>query len=751
MKHLLKSYNIQPIEIDKLAGYISNNYKIRTDKNELFVFKHYTDLAELELIHAENKLLEEISSDLSYQIPAAIDRGGFTVHQHNDQTFSRLVPYIEGKFLDEVEHTDELLYNFGQAIAEMDLALEGKRISVIESRKLIWDIQYSLLNKSKANYIQEPDRRKLVDFYFDQVEQFALPQYQNLRYSIIHGDMNIQNVLTDGNKISGVIDFGDMCYSPLVNELAVALTYIMFEKEEPIKAAQNVIRGYQSKYPLSEDELKLLYYLIPARLCISLCNSAEAKARGKDTEYILISEKPASDLLEKWITFNPIQIKNRFLEAAGFDVEDSKLKKEKTLAGRKQNTGKSLSLSYTPPIYMTGASFQYMYDHDGNTYLDAYNNIPHVGHSHPRVSRAISKQIRTLNTNTRYVFDSFAEYTQKLLGYFPNQLKKVFLVNSGSEATDLAIRMANTYTCRNHQLVLDQGYHGNTQTGIQVSSYKFDGKGGGGNSQNVTKLSLPKLFNGEYPTAEGYIKDAIIKIDDLINQNIIPSAFIAEPISGCGGQVPLAPGYLKALKTYLEKQNILTIIDEVQTGFGRLGEYFWGFQMHDIIPDIVVLGKPMGNGHPVAAVVTTDQIADAFASGMEFFSSFGGNTVSCAVADAVLQVLEEERLPENALLTGENFMSNLRFLQKEFPVIGDIRGSGLFLGVEFINENGDPDTELASYIVNSLKEELILSGTDGPFDNVLKIKPPLCFNNENIDKFIESLNKILNLTRENQF
>ncbi|MDX2444251.1 MAG: hypothetical protein QNK30_10685, partial [Bacteroidales bacterium] len=187
MKHFLQSYSITPVEIVKLDGYISSNYKIRSNKNELFVFKHYTDLAELELIHAENKLLEEISPDLSYQIPEAIDRGGLTVHQHDDQTFSRLVPYIEGKFLDEVEHTNELLYNFGQAIAEMDLALEGKRISVIESRKLIWDIQHSLLNKSKANYIHESDRRKLVDFYFDQFEQFALPKYQNLRYSIIHG------------------------------------------------------------------------------------------------------------------------------------------------------------------------------------------------------------------------------------------------------------------------------------------------------------------------------------------------------------------------------------------------------------------------------------------------------------------------------------------------------------------------------------------------------------------------------------
>ncbi len=743
MKHFLQSYNITPVEIDKLDGYISNNYKIKSDKDELFVFKHYTDPSELELIHAENNLLEEISPDLSYQIPKAINRGGFTVHQHDDQTFSRLVPYIEGKFLDEVEHTDELLYNFGQAIAEMDIALEGKRNSVIENRKLIWDIQHSLLNKSKANSIQEADQRKLVDFYFDQFEQFAMPQYQDLRYSIIHGDMNIQNVLTDGNKISGVIDFGDMCYSPMVNELAVALTYIMFEKEEPIKAAQNVIKGYQSKYPLYEKELKLLYYLIPARLCVSLCNSAAAKTKGEDTDYILISEKPASDLLEKWISFNPIQVKSSFLEAAGFDVEDSKLKKEKTFAGRKQNTGKSLSLSYTTPIYMTGASFQYMYDHDGNTYLDAYNNIPHVGHSHPRVSSAISKQVRTLNTNTRYVYDSFAEYTQKLLGYFPDQLKKVFLVNSGSEATDLAIRMANTYTCRSHQLVLDQGYHGNTQSGIQVSSYKFDGKGGGGIPRNVTKLSLPKLYNGEYSTTEEYIKDAIKKIDDLIEKKIIPSAFIAEPISGCGGQVPLAPGYLKTLKSYLEKHGILTIIDEVQTGFGRLGDHFWGFQMHDIIPDIVVLGKPMGNGHPVAAVVTTDQIADAFANGMEFFSSFGGNTVSCAAAKAVLEVIEEEELTNRAKETGEYFVHELISLQNEFSTIGDIRGKGLFLGIEFVQENLDPNTELAACVKNQLKDNFILSGTDGPFENVLKIKPPLCFNKKNVDQFVNTLHQIL--------
>ncbi|MDX2445282.1 MAG: aminotransferase class III-fold pyridoxal phosphate-dependent enzyme [Bacteroidales bacterium] len=743
VEHLLQSYNIAPVRIDKLEGYISHNYKIQTEENEFFVLKHYRDIRELELIQAENKILDEISPKLPFQLPISLNRKGKAIHEHNDQTFSRLVPFIEGQFLDEVRHSDTLLFNFGKAIAELNVSLKDKRSSAIESRKLLWDLQHNLLNKSKAKYIQEPEKRKLVEYFFDQYEQFVLPHLQDLRYSIIHGDLNIQNVLTDGKIINGVIDFGDICYSPLVNELAIALSYIMFEKEKPIQAAKKLIEGYQAIYPLTEKELKMIYYLVPARLCVSLCSSAVAKAKGEDTEYILISEKPAWSLMEKWITINPVWVQEQFLEAAGYKSGDYKEIKKKLVSARERNTGKSLRLSYHTPIYMTGASFQYMYDQEGNTYLDAYNNIPHVGHCHPSVSKAISKQLRLLNTNTRYVYDTFVDYTQKLLTYFPPTLNKVFLVNSGSEATDLAIRMANVFTGREHMLVLDQGYHGITNTGINVSSYKFDGKGGRGLSDKVTKLSLPKLYNGKFSDADSYGKEATGVIDNLIGKGIIPSAFIGESISGCGGQVPLAPGYLKAMKSYFEEHNILSIIDEVQTGFGRLGEYFWGFQMHDIIPDIVVLGKPMGNGHPVAAVVTTERIADAFANGIELFSSFGGNSVSCAAAKAVLEVIEEEKLSEHARDTGEYFVKELESLQKQFPAMGDIRGLGLFLGIEFVDENLVANTELASFVKNQLKNSFILSGTDGPYENILKIKPPMCFNRSNVEQFIEKLHQIL--------
>jgi len=740
MDELLKYYNLEPTEIKKLEGYGSLNYHIIDKDNNHYVLKHYTDPSELAMIQAETEILSIISGKLQFEIPIIRSGKQISVHQYANKSFSRLLPYIKGSLLSKVKHSPELLYNFGKSIAELDRSLEGIRNAEIESRKFIWDLQYCLSNRPKIKYIADPSKAKLVEYYFDQFEHFVLPELANLRYSIIHNDLNDYNILTDGNNITGVIDFEDITYAPLVSEIAIALAYIMLKKKKPFETASQVIKGYQSVFPLNEAELKLLYYLIPARLCTSVCNSAEFKAKEKDTEYILVNEKPAWALLEKWVSLNPVQVKNSFLKAAGYPLINLNEKKDDVFTIRKRNTGKSLGLSYSTPIYMTGAAFQYMYDFKGNTYLDARNNIPHVGHCHPKISQAISRQTRILNTNTRYLYDPLAKYTEHILTYFPPKLNKIFFVNSGSAASDLAVRMAQTYTSRDHLLVLEHGYHGNTIIGINISSYKFDGKGGKGISPGVTSLPLPKLFNGRYRTGEEYAKNAKEQISDLINKNILPAAFIAEPVSGSGGQVPLAPGYLKTIKPFLENHKILTILDEVQTGFGRLGDYFWGFEMHDIIPDIIILGKPMGNGHPVAAVVTTEGISDAFATGMEFFSSFGGNPVSCEAANAVLEVIEEEKLKQNAKETGDYFFSSLKSLQKDFPAIGDIRGSGLFIGIEFINNEEKPDTKFAEMVNNSLKQHFILAGTDGP---VLKIKPPLCFNKNNTDYFVEKLNEIL--------
>jgi len=368
-----------------------------------------------------------------------------------------------------------------------------------------------------------------------------------------------------------------------------------------------------------------------------------------------------------------------------------------------------------------------------------------VGHSHPQVVKAGQKQMAELNTNTRYIYDQLTEYTAHLLNYFPKPLSKVFLVNSGSAATDLAIRLARNFTGKKKIAVVEHGYHGNTQTGIEISHYKFGGKGGSGVSENVICLPIPDVYRGKFRFENAGISYAQDAIQQIRNSKEKISAFIAEPIVGCGGQVPLAKGYLNEIYAEIRKQGGVCISDEVQTGFGRLGDFFRGFEQHDVIPDIVILGKPMGNGHPMGAVVCTNEIAEAFNNGMEFFSSFGGNPVSCAIGQAVLQVLEEEQLQQNAKLVGDYYIQELTKLQQKHECIGDVRGSGFFIGFEFVKDRItlEPDTKLAQKVKNELREKFILVSTDWPFNNVIKSKPPLCFSKGNVDEVINIIESIL--------
>ncbi len=296
-------------------------------------------------------------------------------------------------------------------------------------------------------------------------------------------------------------------------------------------------------------------------------------------------------------------------------------------------------------------------------------------------------------------------------------------------------------------MVIEHGYHGQTQTGIDISDYKFSNKVGQGQKDYVLKATIPDTYRGQYTTNDGsagklYAQEAI----EQINNSASPiAAFISEPIVGCGGQIPLAKGYLKEIYPEIRKQGGVCISDEVQTGFGRLGDLFWGFEAQEVMPDIVIIGKPMGNGHPMGAVITTTEIVESFNKSVEFFSSFGGNPVSCAIGLSVLEVIEEENLQENARIVGDFYKSLFFELQKEFPCIGDVRGSGLFIGVEMV-QNGDnlePDTHLANHIKNELRNQYILISTDGPFDSVLKTKPPLCFTKENAQQVADHIYEVL--------
>jgi len=503
-----------------------------------------------------------------------------------------------------------------------------------------------------------------------------------------------------------------------------------------------VLIGYHRTTPIFEEELELLYDLVAARLCTSICNASNAKHKQPDNSYATVSECHAINMLKQWLILNPTKVTNEFKRSLGFQTEQVASVKQE-IKRRHQHISPILSLSYKTPIIMQGGAFQYMFDTSGNTYLDAYNNIPHVGHCHPVVVEAAQKQMEKLNTNTRYLYDHLAAYAEKLIAKCPSPLNKVFFVNSGSAASDLAIRMAKRHTQRNHLVVMEHGYHGNTQQGIAISDYKFNHPKGEGQPPNVIKVPLPDTYHGKYQDMNAgtdYANDVAMQIQDVHTI----AAFISEAVVGCGGQVPLAEGYLNEVYKTIRAKGGLCIADEVQTGFGRLGTHFWGFESHGVVPDILVLGKPMGNGHPIGAVVCTDEVATSFEQGVEFFSSFGGNPVSCAVGLAVLEVIEKEQLQENALRVGTYYKEQLQLLQQRFPIIGDVRGSGLFLGVEMVHAHTrDTNKRLAQHLKNELRNQHILISTDGPDDSVLKTKPPLCLSKSNVDTVVQAIEGVL--------
>ncbi len=422
-----------------------------------------------------------------------------------------------------------------------------------------------------------------------------------------------------------------------------------------------------------------------------------------------------------------------------FFTNKSKIKN--VLSKRKKNIGLNLSISYQEPLHMLEAKDQFFYDENGRKYLDCVNNISHVGHSNKFVHKALVAQNLKMNTNTRYLYKIINEYSDKLLKTFPKKLNKIFFVCTGSEANDLALRIAKTYTKGTNILVMDNAYHGHTNSLIDISPYKFKSKGGEGKKNYVHVLRMPDSIRGKWTEknknwVNKYIGEASEKINNSFNNKNKLSSFFFESILGCGGQVVLPKNYLKNIFKIVRKKNALCIADEVQTGFGRVGNNFWAFEDHDIIPDIVTLGKPMGNGHPIAAVITTEKIANTFNNGMEYFNSFGGNPVSCAVANAVLDFIKKENLQNNAKVVGNYFIKELNKIKSKFPnLISSVTGTGLFIGIDLITSGNPlaPNSKLAKNLINNLRHRGILLSTDGPYNNVIKIKPPMIFHKDNVD------------------
>jgi 4-aminobutyrate aminotransferase-like enzyme len=423
---------------------------------------------------------------------------------------------------------------------------------------------------------------------------------------------------------------------------------------------------------------------------------------------------------------------------------------ETLLDARRRLLGPSLSVSYRTPLHIVRGEGTYLYDADGRAYLDCVNNVAHVGHAHPRVVEAGAAQMRVLNTNTRYLHETVLRYAERLTALLPGHLEVAYFTNSGSEANELALRIARTATGRPDVATVDVAYHGNTQRLVEISPYKFAGPGGAGQRDDVQVVPLPDGYRGAHRgtdrgTADAYLGEARTVLDDAAASGHAAGAVIAEAIPSVAGQVVPPKGWLAGLFDAARAVGAVPIADEVQVGFGRVGVDTWAFGAGDAVPDIVTVGKPIGNGHPLGAVVTTRAIADAFANGMEYFNTFGGNPVSAAIGLAVLDVIQDEGLREHARVTGERLLGGLRELSTRHEGIGDVRGLGLFVGIELVRDRAtrEPDAAVARELANRAAERGVLLSTDGPDHNVMKIKPPLVFSDGDADRLIETVDEVL--------
>ena len=415
------------------------------------------------------------------------------------------------------------------------------------------------------------------------------------------------------------------------------------------------------------------------------------------------------------------------------------------LARRRKLLGSAYRLFYDDPVHLVRGEGVWLFDAAGRKYLDMYNNVPHVGHCNPQVVEAISRQAGTLNTHTRYLHDNVLDYAERLTGKFPQELDTAMFCCTGSEANELALRIARSVTGGTGIIVTSYAYHGNTKAIFEISTSDISGDE---LPDYVATVPAPDVYRGPYrddDAGEKYAAHVVDAMGQLKSRGVTPAAFVIDTIVSSSGIVSPPAGYLSKVARIVRDAGALFVADEVQPGFARTGRNFWGFEADNFVPDIVTMGKPMGNGHPIAAVVTRRDLVDNFANGGRYFNTFGGNPVSCAAALAVLDVIENEGLQQNALDVGRYIIDGLRKLARTHDCIGDVRGSGLFLAVELVADRNQrtPDAELTRSVVNDLRNRGVLTGSIGPDDNILKLRPPLVLSVGDADFLLSTLDDSL--------
>ncbi|WP_416838621.1 aminotransferase class III-fold pyridoxal phosphate-dependent enzyme [Haloferax sp. DFSO52] len=729
----------------ELSSERDQNFHVETEDGEEFVLKISSPADDAAALGLQTQVLAHVH-DTAADLPVmrtvyTTDGRPWTSVEANGVTYLvRLFTHLPGGSVTIQDLDTEALFEYGETVARLGEALRG--FFHPDARyDILWDLRHTPTLRSLLDSVTTDRRRDLAERVLDRYDDRVDPVFETLRAQVIHNDLTLDNVLlNDDGHVSGIVDFGDLTHTALVCDLVMALASVMYRRNDPVEAAEEVVRGYVSVTPLEVEEARLLADLVAARLVTwGVIVAWRVEHHPEKTDHTVDGVDDGWALLEELDDIGLDAVQRRLQTAAlGSVVPYPRMETDDVLARRRQVLGES-PLSYDDPIHLVAGDGAWLFDPEGRRYLDGYNNVQVVGHAHPDVAAAIGGQARKLATNTRYLHESVVTLSERILDTMPDELDRIFFVNSGSEAVDLAWRLATAVTGHDGAVVTPHAYHGITDVSAALSPEIWPEEDRPDYVETVSppvETSSHHASTGTAPTEE--MADAL---DTLETNNFGVAAFVFDSMFTSDGILPPDSEVLGRMADRVRDAGGLVVADEVQAGFGRTGTAMWGFEAADIVPDIVTLGKPMGNGHPVAAVVTRSDIASTLMERTGMFSTFGGNPVSATAALAVLDAIEGDDLLSHTADVGAYLEAGLAELAATYDIVGEIRRQGLMVGVELVHddETWAPAADETAAVVEKMRQRRVLIGSTGMHGNVLKIRPPLVFDHDHADHLLSAL------------
>ncbi|MDH5421507.1 MAG: aminotransferase class III-fold pyridoxal phosphate-dependent enzyme [Acidimicrobiia bacterium] len=743
---LLKLYGLDGA-LTELDSERDQNTRVVTDEGS-YLFKVCNADEDPEVIDLQIKALRHIAArDEHLPVPRALptlsgEDTGLIHDQEGTPYIVRLMSFVAGDTIRSHPELDTpaLRRSSGEMLARLDLALRGF-FHPAADQEHPWTMTQVPKLLEYTHSISDNVARRNVEMIIAKVRDEVLPRTAHMRHQVVHQDAHTGNLVIDPSRptdIAGIIDFGDMVYAPLIMDLAVATDLTGRPSLSP-EGMFDVAVGYDSVLPLEEAEVDVLVDLILGRMAMTATIVAARNALWPLVPAYHDHEVQLWSQIETLLASAP-DMRIGLRRATRFPMPiDGTLDTAKLRADRERVMGEKSPHFYKETLHLERGKGVWLYGSNGDKYLDFYNNVPTVGHAHPHVVNAVSRQLAALNTHTRYLYNNSVEYADRLTSTLGDHLDVCLFVNSGSEANDVAWQISQVVTGNAGLLVMHNAYHGITQAGIDMTTAK-----GLDRATHVEEIPAPDDYRRGVTKAEVATRDANAAVERLAARGMKPAAFIVDSAM-CSSGIPDVPDdFLPAVARAVQVAGGLIIADEVQSGFGRLGA-MWGHELLGMRPDIVTLGKPVGNGHPLGVVITSRAILDEFQAQVRLFSTFGGNPVSCAAGLAVLDVIEREDLVENSQAMGRYLQEQLWKLAETQPLIGDVRGRGLLAGLELVTDRTtkEPATATTLKLLEVMRENGALVGKDGEHAHILKLRPPLVTTATDIDLFIGMLDRSL--------